>query len=137
MQHLQQQTWLYNSNNTTQQQQQQMNDSTCRRGLNGEANGQGAAAETAAAAVGDRPPSRSSQVQRRLAEAMALEAKAASAAVLRSPAASSTASLAGVDSMVPARSLELQGSGQHSRTPDRPRSPARSPRQGEHILIHP
>lgn len=95
--------------------------------------------EAAAGSAANRSPPRCSPIQRRLAEAMALEAKAAAAAVLRSPVASSTASLASVpvnSSSMLAAADDFQG--RHSRTPDRMRSPARSPQHCEYIgLLQP
>jgi hypothetical protein len=123
-------------NNSSMQQQQRQEPQPLRSDAeHAAAEGVRTAGSTAAAGQGpDRPPSRpysrsSSPVQRRLAEAMALEAKAAAAAVLRSPAASSNASLAtgaGRGRRVPAAAAGEQHGRQ--RAGERMHSPTRSPR---------
>jgi hypothetical protein len=77
-------------------------------------------------------------VQRRLAEAMSLEAKAAAAAVLRGPQAPPAASLAGSDSK--SASMHALGAGEQQqglhKTVERFQVPARSSRHGGECRHH-
>ena len=138
----QQQHW--NNNNSSSMQQQQQQEPRPLRSDTERAAAEGLHSASTTAAAGQepvRPQSRpysrsSSPVQRRLAEAMALEAKAAAAAVLRSPAASSNNSLstgAGSGSRALAGAAGEQRGRQ--RLGERTHSPTRSPRQAGKCAI--